>query len=84
MTKKVKQMFISIFTLTLVSSCGSFPAQKVTLDDKSITAIKSGKSIIVRKSRAEKFLQCVKELNFEGMKQTLIVGACEAAMGSIR
>lgn len=83
--KKVKQMFISLFTLTLISSCGSLlPAQKVSLDAKSITAIKAVKSKSVKKSRSDRFMDCLKDLNFEGIKQTLIVGACEAAMGSIR
>ena len=78
--RNLKTVFMVII-LIIISSCGSLPAQKVTLDEKSIAAIKFQSA---KKSRAERFINCVKDMNFEGLKQSLIVEACEAAMGSIR
>jgi hypothetical protein len=77
-------MFTTLLLLTLLNSCAELSVQKVSLDAKTVHALKYGiKGKGQRASRSVRFLQCVKELNFEGLKQSLIVGACEAAMGSI-
>lgn len=80
--KKVKLMFISL-SLMALGSCASMPAQRVTLSPKSVEDLKRLRSVTGRRSRSVRFLSCVKELNFEGIKQELIIPACEAAMGSL-
>lgn len=84
MKTKVKTMFISTFILTLVSSCGSLPAQKVEISQKSVEDLRLISAKKSSGSRSARFLQCVKDLSFEGIKQELLVSVCEAAMGSIR
>lgn len=79
--KKVKLMFIPLLLITLLNGCAGLPAQKVTLSKESVQAIKAEKKQL---SRSARFLQCIKRLHHDGIKQSLLISMCEAAMGSIK
>ena len=79
--KKVQSMIISLSIITLLNGCAGLPAQKVTLSKESVQAIKAEKKEL---SRSARFLRCLKRLHHEGIKQSLLISMCEAAMGSIK
>lgn len=81
--KKVALSMIGLLVLALFNSCASMPAQRVTLSPKSVEDLRRLQSVTTRRSRSARFLSCIKELNFEGMRQELLIPACEAAMGKL-
>lgn len=83
-TLNVQSMFIALSILALLNSCAALPAQKVTLSKESVQELRLITSKPKQASRSARFLQCVRNMNYEGIKQSLLIKVCESAMGSIR
>ena len=75
---------VIISSLLILVSCGSIPRPKheIQLDDGTIGAIKSLKQS-EPKTRSDKYFNCVKELNREGIKQSLIKVLCDSSFGEL-
>jgi len=75
----IRFMFVAIIIILSTSGC-SIPIRKVRLDDHTVSRLKTP---VRRAGRSVRFIECVKELNYEGFKQSLIKELCEAGLGSI-
>ncbi len=84
MKLNVKKMFISLSLLALFSGCAALPAQKVALSKESVQDLRLIMAPKSKASRSARFLQCVKDLQFDGLKPELLIPVCEAAMETIR